>query len=55
MFYHYNITEKDIERDLYGKGKIPCRLIEYFGHHKPNSKYNYKYKQKIIPKNESKL
>ena len=52
MFYHFKTIVKDIEYNLYGKGKLPCKLIEHFGHHRPNSTYNYLYKQEIIPKDE---
>jgi len=47
--YFYNKTEKIIFYNLYGKGKIKCTLIEYYGHHNPNSTYHYCYKQEIIP------
>ncbi len=47
MYFHHK-TEKDILYNLYGKGKIPCKLIHYYGHHRPNSDYNYAYKQEII-------
>ena len=50
--YHKETTIKEIQFNLYGKGKIPCILIEYYGHHRENSTYNYCYKQEIIEKQE---
>ena len=49
---HKKTTIKEIQWNLYGKGKIPCILIEYYGHHRKNSEYNYCYKQEIIEKQE---
>jgi hypothetical protein len=46
-YYHHHTTEKVIQFNLYGKGKIDCQLKEYFGHHGKNSDYQYLYKQEI--------
>lgn len=48
--YHKKIIKKEILYNLYGKGQIPCILIEYYGSHRENSDYNYLYKQEIIKK-----
>ena len=52
--YHYKTIKKEILYNLYGKGKIPCILIEYYGHHNKDSNYNYCYKQEIIEKDINK-
>jgi len=54
--YHLHHIEKiDIKYSLYSKEKIPCTLIQYYGHHNINSTYHYCYKQEIIQKENGKL
>lgn len=53
--YFYRKTEQIIFFNLYGKGKIECTLIFYYGHHNPNSDYHYKYKSEIIPNKNEKI
>lgn len=50
FIYHKETTEQEIIYNLYGKGKIPCILIKYYGHHRKVSDYNYCYKQEIVEK-----
>ncbi len=48
--YHNMTTRQEILYNLRGKGKVPCILIQYYGHHRENSNYNYCYKQEILEK-----
>jgi hypothetical protein len=51
IYFHHKEVQI-IFYNLYGKGKIECNLIEYYGHHRPDSTYHYKYKHEIIPINK---
>jgi len=48
IYFHHK-EERIISYNLYGKGKIKCNLIEYFGHHRAGGDYFYKYKSELIP------
>ena len=47
---HKYTTTKDIFFNYYGKGKIPCVLIEYFGRFREHVPYDFCYKQDILIK-----
>lgn len=49
--HHHTTVKRDIDYNYYGKGKIPCTLIQHYGHHRANSTYNYVYSQDIVPIN----